>query len=275
MALSLPYLQYERRLAIPSQNGADKRRSFATLALIASRGNHAKFAQFIVHSGPPKTKARARYSSYSGGFYTPKSTHSAQKDLELTMLAARTKQLTGNVALLAIFYVPDRRRQDVDNLMKLVLDAGTRAKLWKDDCQVTAQVGLIELDRENPRTVIVWMPYESSLVRGKPQSVCEKCHRVFTKEEWRKPKPPRFCSRECAKDTAGKGLESVPCAFCRKVFPRESAGGRYCSRSCYLQAKSLRSKGRAKARCIECGIDIVRSGHARCRRCYLAKAKAA
>lgn len=34
------------------------------------------------------------------------------------------------------FYPPDRRRRDLDNLLKAVLDAGTKCGVWRDDSQV-------------------------------------------------------------------------------------------------------------------------------------------
>lgn len=50
------------------------------------------------------------------------------------------------------FFVPDRRRRDIDNMLKNVLD-GLVGVVFKDDAQV---VGIHEtfkrLDRANPRT---------------------------------------------------------------------------------------------------------------------------
>ena len=61
--------------------------------------------------------------------------------------------------------MPDRRRTDSDNLEKLVMDAATKARVWHDDCQVTAKVVAVELDPVHPRTVVALCPATSSLDR--------------------------------------------------------------------------------------------------------------
>jgi len=63
--------------------------------------------------------------------------------------------LTGSVCLCAVFYVPDLRTRDVDNMMKHVADSAIGV-LFKDDRQVTASAQYEELDRERPRTVILY-----------------------------------------------------------------------------------------------------------------------
>lgn len=73
-----------------------------------------------------------------------------------------------NLALVCIFYRPDRRVMDLDNLEKLVMDAGTRARVWFDDCQITAKIAAIELDPDRPRTVIGIAVTRSTLDRTIP-----------------------------------------------------------------------------------------------------------
>ena len=47
--------------------------------------------------------------------------------------------LDGDIAMTMERYPPDRRRRDVDNYSKAVLDALTHARLWRDDSQVKRQ----------------------------------------------------------------------------------------------------------------------------------------
>lgn len=47
--------------------------------------------------------------------------------------------LTGDLAVAMELHPPDRRRRDVDNYSKAVLDALTHAHLWRDDSQVKRQ----------------------------------------------------------------------------------------------------------------------------------------
>jgi Holliday junction resolvase RusA-like endonuclease len=126
----------------------------------AQLGDAHGFAQL----GAPVPKARAR--TVRGGSYTPPRTKAAQEALAWAFKGAcRRPPLSGNVALLAIFYRPDMQVLDTDNLLKMVLDAGTQAGMWKDDCQVTALAGLVEYDKAKPRTVVAWFPYVSTMQR--------------------------------------------------------------------------------------------------------------
>lgn len=47
--------------------------------------------------------------------------------------------LAGDIAMTMELYPPDRRRRDVDNYSKTVLDALTHARLWRDDSQIKRQ----------------------------------------------------------------------------------------------------------------------------------------
>jgi len=46
------------------------------------------------------------------------------------------KQLAGRLAVAIVAHVPDRRRRDLDNLLKSTLDSLTHAGVWLDDSQI-------------------------------------------------------------------------------------------------------------------------------------------
>jgi len=48
----------------------------------------------------------------------------------------RQKTLEGVLNVSLVFMCPDKRRRDVDNLLKASLDALTTAGVWKDDSQI-------------------------------------------------------------------------------------------------------------------------------------------
>ena len=47
-------------------------------------------------------------------------------------------RLSGPLCLMASVWLPDRRRRDLDNILKPLLDALTSAGVWDDDSQVKA-----------------------------------------------------------------------------------------------------------------------------------------
>jgi crossover junction endodeoxyribonuclease RusA len=46
------------------------------------------------------------------------------------------KLLAGRLVVAIIAFVPDKRRRDLDNLLKSVLDSMTHAGVWLDDSQI-------------------------------------------------------------------------------------------------------------------------------------------
>jgi crossover junction endodeoxyribonuclease RusA len=46
------------------------------------------------------------------------------------------KQMAGRLAVEIVAHVPDKRRRDLDNLLKSVLDSMTHAGVWLDDSQI-------------------------------------------------------------------------------------------------------------------------------------------
>ena len=50
---------------------------------------------------------------------------------------ADLKPLEGSLSVDVVAYMPDRRRRDLDNLLKSMLDSLTHAGVWGDDSQIT------------------------------------------------------------------------------------------------------------------------------------------
>jgi Holliday junction resolvase RusA-like endonuclease len=222
----------------------------------------------FVHAGAPHSKARPRWSPKNGRTYTP--TETAQAERSLAKRFERSFQgrvLEGNVAIAAVFYRPNHQRIDADNLMKLVLDAGTKAGAWLDDSQITAQACVVEVDAANPRTVIAIGPTASTMNRtGVVTAICKRCGKGFTTPRMN---PRLTCSRACAKPRVmGR------CASCESEFRRRRAGQRYCSKSCSSRESTrLRQKAglqRSAPTCVTCGGRVSRREYRQCATCATA-----
>lgn len=122
---------------------------------------------FVQH-GTPVPKERPRWSAASKTFYTPNTTKVAEEALSWKFKNAMQgrRRFDDTVALVGLFYVPSFQRRDTDNLLKLVMDAGNKARIWRDDADVIAHAVFLELDREHPRTVVAIWPYLGSHTRA-------------------------------------------------------------------------------------------------------------
>lgn len=162
----------------------------------------------VVIEGDPVSKARPRFSR-NGHTYTPQKTIEGEKRLAESFDGV--PRFGGNVAIVAIFRRRTKQRIDVDNMLKAVLDAGTRANLWADDSQVTALLGFVEHDSERPRTTIAFGRHASSLARGDDALIeCESCDETF------KPKnaTQKYCSNRCR--LKGDRKRRVGATSCRR-----------------------------------------------------------
>lgn len=150
----------------------DLRLAAARLRAIATPSPQAVGIVSFIHEGVPVPWERVGVSnSKKGGrpiFYTPKATRQAEQALAWRFRSAlgRRDMFTDTVAVVLMFYIPTRRRKDVDNLAKLVLDAATQGGIWKDDAQVIAQATFLELDAQRPRTVVALCASEGTLTRA-------------------------------------------------------------------------------------------------------------
>ena len=115
--------------------------------------------------GDPLPWQRARLSRTGHHFKDARSRGAAAAVAKaLLTIGPRPLALT-NLALVLVFYRSDRTAMDLDNLEKLVMDAGTRAGVWLDDRQITAKASKLELDAARPRTLIAIAPTTSTLDR--------------------------------------------------------------------------------------------------------------
>lgn len=228
----------------------------------------------FIHAGAPVSKARARWNEKSRSFYTPAGSRDAQTALAWRFKEAMrgTGPFLGPVAIIAKFYRPNRQRIDADNLMKLVMDAATKAGVWRDDCQVAAQAALMELDSINPRTVIALCPYWSTLNRSPQKFTCKRCGKEYERPDWYRRRADlrgrsMFCSQSCARPV---GLLMARCPRCDQDFKRKTSGQRYCSVTCARKDKAVRlpnGEQRPPAVCEKCGEPVSRREYKQCRKC--------
>ena len=130
---------------------------FAAMGLIAPM-------RLVVIPGKPPVKARPQFSR-RGHTYAKPEDRTAEARTAWHLKAVVHQPLTSNVGMVCVFYRPDRRVADNDNMLKHVCDSANGV-LWRDDSQCTALAGFIELDRTTPRTVIVIGGHDSTLVRA-------------------------------------------------------------------------------------------------------------
>ncbi|MFD0209193.1 RusA family crossover junction endodeoxyribonuclease [Streptomyces hirsutus] len=145
----------------------------------------------LVIPGEPATKSRPRFGN--GRTYKLEKDEEAEKATAWHLRRRFRQPLTGNVALGCVFFRPDMRLIDVDNMIKHVCDAANGV-VWVDDSQVTAVYGQAELDVDEPRTLVVVAPHMSTLLRGTDNvRDCAGCGKPFTPSHLTQ----KCCSRDC------------------------------------------------------------------------------
>lgn len=106
--------------------------------------------------GQPIPKERPRTGR--GKTYTPPKTE-AYKELVQLSIAHCQNYYSGEMAIgvILLFYRKDKRRADVDNLQKAVLDA-CNGILWRDDTQIEAATQRVFYSSKEPRVEMVIVP---------------------------------------------------------------------------------------------------------------------
>lgn len=105
--------------------------------------------------GSPVGKQRARVTRR--GAFTPKKTQAYEASVaahaRIAMMEAGAEMAAGPVAVQIVAYMPDRRRRDIDNVIKAVMD-GLNGVLYHDDAQVHEVAASKRYDKASPRTVV-------------------------------------------------------------------------------------------------------------------------
>ncbi|MER7070949.1 RusA family crossover junction endodeoxyribonuclease [Terrabacter sp. NPDC000476] len=244
----------------------DIERGFGVLLSIAGDATDLHYALI---PGAPASKSRPRFGK-GGRVYTTTEQRAAEDRTANILRESFPEPFSGNVALACVFYRPDRQRIDADNMLKHVCDAANGV-LWHDDSQVTAIVGIVELDADRPRTLITVAPHLTSMTRGTdahyPCAVCEKPITMAGQGKLRK-----TCSRDCAAAARGFSLltEPVPCAQCGQPFKRSTTAQTMCSPECRIESFRKKRKAAAKpfSRCSDCGLPLTHYRGGRCRSCW-------
>jgi Holliday junction resolvase RusA-like endonuclease/endogenous inhibitor of DNA gyrase (YacG/DUF329 family) len=174
--------------------------------------------------GDPTTKSRARRSR-SGNFYTPRQTADAEETIRWRLLAAGIQpDADHDLSVTIEFRTSTRQRRDLDNLVKLVLDA-CNGFAWYDDVQVVELHATVKRAHPEPGITLV-IEQRESLVR-----TCARCGTRLSKD---RSKQTRFCSRGCY-DAAQRTGGSVPCAHCGETVYRQrssSSKRTFCGQEC-------------------------------------------
>ena len=110
-------------------------------------------AEIVVRAtfaGEPLSKGRPRV--VRGNAYTPARTRQAEAAIrwQLRAVAPRLNE-RDELGVRLRFFSGTRRRRDLDNLVKLVLDA-CNGVVWADDAQVVALDASVERGVSDPRT---------------------------------------------------------------------------------------------------------------------------
>ena len=132
----------------------------------------------------------------------------------------------------ARFFLGNRRKVDLDNLLKPVMDAGT-GLVWADDSQVIELYGIVLRDDPDPRIEVLIYSIEDFVDYHHNCLYCGK-ELYGGKGLTRK-----FCSVKCANNAQRQGKERT-CEECGKTFftgrykgqPRK-LNARFCCRDCW------------------------------------------
>jgi Holliday junction resolvase RusA-like endonuclease len=103
--------------------------------------------------GEPRSKQRARVTRY--GAYTPKETLIAEDNIRQVWRSLETDKFAYSVLVSIDFYNGNKRRRDIDNMAKLVLDALNKEAYVDDNQIVSLELRKFFCPPERARTEIM------------------------------------------------------------------------------------------------------------------------
>lgn len=261
-------------------------------------------ARFTV-DGEPMSKARARV--VNGHAFTPERTRVAEAGVRAAFLAAERTATPAPLhsdtkyGVVALFFHQTRQRRDVDNMLKLILDA-LNGHAWLDDTQVVevsarktlvpkgharTEVAVYEVGVTDPNLGQCGvcgkptMSYDSLTRRTcskecaatainaardeRQKRQCRRCGEHFTTTG-----DATYCSTACREATH---VDYLTCEHCGQDFRQfvswRNKGHHFCSKECQATFWRLRRAASAKGTCQACGGTVSRKEYIRCRPCVL------
>jgi len=138
----------------------------------------------------------------------------------------------------ARFFLGNRRKVDIDNLLKPVMDAGTHI-VWADDSQVVEVYSVVLRDDPEPRVEVLVYTIEDFVDYHHYCLYCGK--ELHGPEGFGKGLTKKFCSVQCHNNAQRKGNKRV-CEQCGKTFHSGRYKGqlrkvnkKFCSRACFIK----------------------------------------
>lgn len=160
----------------------------------------------------------------------------------------------------ARFFLSNRRKVDLDNLIKPIMDAGTRV-VWADDSQVVEVYAIVLRDDPDPRVEVLIYAIEDFVDYHHSCLYCGK--ELHGPEGFGKGLTKKYCSVRCHDNAQRQGKERV-CEECGKTFwsgrykgLKRKVNKRFCSRACWYAW--LKKHGKEQAEHIRrkrMGIDV-------------------
>lgn len=203
-------------------------------------------AEFTV-DGEPISKARARFTNYKSKTraYTPERTRVGEERVLAAFLQVAKPTHDTEVAfgVEVEFLHQTGQRRDIDNMLKLILDALNKVA-WPDDVQVTSiSANKRRVPKGEAQTIV--RIYTLGRIE-KPRGICIGCGSEFP--QFASTSTRKYCTRQCGYEYQ-RNNRTKACANCGGSFL--SRGDMFADRCCSIACNS--EYKRVTLTCIECG----------------------